>query len=627
MLARLNPHTHWAIASQLRDLDLHGRHTVRVWLRVRATSATASRQQIDHLVTRYPGLRLALERHATGRVHAAQLARLAEEPAVDDLEIAEPLRLERPLPRWPAGTGAARAAGHRNPGGVPALPDGPPVLGLIDTGLPFAHRGVCTGPDHAPVPRFQALWDQDPAPDFGDQGLVPQPFGHGAVLGHAAMRRALLAAGGRETPTYALAGYGELAARRTHGAHVLGLLAMGEGFVDRQLGLGRPASAPACTADLLGVQLPRALLHSPSRAALCGAVLDGLLWMQALCGQRPLRVALPYGSTLGPHDGSSLFEQALDQLIEASAGRLSVLLPSGNSQRMRLHATVDTTALGAGQALVWRVPPASEAAAQLELWWPSGHSAQVDVVAPNGQVVARSGWPGSPVQGGGRPGPALTGDPTPGASQCALGLVHTWAPAPGGGQQAVLLLRLGPTRVVDSGRVAAPPGDWTVRLHSPRADAGAGSPPAADAWVHAYASRAQGSFGAALRGRQAQLLVPAGSAWRVSEEGTLSGMATGRRAQVVGGYINAVLRGGAAHLNAAADYTASGTGRQGRAVDHSLASDQSPALGGVRSSGTRSAITWRMNGSSVAVPQAARLGLAPPPVAPSDLRLGQPHLP
>jgi hypothetical protein len=603
-----NAHTLLAIANQCLDLDLQGRQQLRVWLRLRQGAVA------DQLPG-FTGLRDAFDRHATGWVPVQQLAALAADPAVDDLEIAEVLRLERAPPRWPAGTGRAGAAPAAAPAGAlmpPGTAGDEPVLGLIDTGLPFAHLGLQRPGVQAPSTRLVALWDQDPAPDFGALGLVPAPFGFGAVLPRAAMEQAMAAAaasGGGEAAAYAAAGQGTVAARRTHGAHVLGLLAMDAPYVDAALGItGGPDSlyGSVLRADLLGVQLPRAALHSPSRAALCGAVLDGLLWMRSVCPGRRLRVAIPYGSTLGPHDGSSLFEQALDQLVRQSAGLLEVFLPAGNSFRLNLHATLQPAAArSAAQDLVWRMPPGSEAASFVELWLPPGLDARLDVLAPDGSLVLAGigAGPQAVLGQGGAAGVSLR------------------QPSGGGAQQQVLLVRLAPTLVVDSGRTPALPGDWCLRLHS------ASGP--AQGLLHAYGTRARGSFGAVARAQQPRLLAPAGAAWQVQHLGTISGMATGQAATVVGGYVMAAMRAGARHLPLAANYTAAGEGRNRRRVDCALPSEVSAALRGVRSAGTLSAISWRMDGSSVAVPQAVRVGTSAAPARPrySDRRLGRPIVP
>lgn len=606
----LNAHTQLALARACTDLLVRPGLPLRVWLRLQA-GATAA-----HDLAGYTGLRDVFSRHATGLVAWHDLASLAAEPSVDDLDLAEPLRLERMPPRRPAGQGRASAASAAAPAGalLPSPADASeaaqPVLGLIDTGLPFAHLGLRQPGVTTPSTRMQAIWDQDPAPDFGAWGRTPAPFGYGAVLSQDTMHQ-LMRSHASEADVYAAAGHGTVAARRTHGAHTLGLLAMHGAFVDSALGLDDTLYPDAVNRPVLGVQLPRALLDSPSRAGLCGAVLDGLLWMRAVCPGRRLRVAIPFGSTLGPHDGSSLFEQALDALIRHEAGRLEVFLPSGNSYTMQLHASVSPAEVGAGASLLWRVPPESEAASFVELWLPAGMRGQLDLLAPDGRPVLTSLGPGDKVMHEGA-------DP-----QAAVSGVSTMLRQVDGGVQQSMLLRFGPTRAGDSGRAAAAPGDWCLRLHSLT---GSG-----DGEVHAYGNRGRGSFGAAVRAQQARLLAPHGSRWAVHPLGSLSGMATGQLVSVIGGYIAASMRSGAHHLLQPARYTASGDGRNGRRVDTALASDGSASLRGVRSAGTLSAISWRMDGSSVAVPQAVRVGVdAPtsgsPPKGP-HARLGWPVVP
>jgi len=609
-------HTRMALGCGLADHALQRPGQARVWVRLKATLAP----EAAAAWAAGCGLQPAGGLHAVGWVPARQLAALAGDPAVADLMLCEPLRQERAPVRRPAPGRQFPQPSAPPAVQAPALTEAAPapaaaVLGLIDHGLPVAHRGVCRSVNGRQRTRFLALWDQDEQPDFGPHGQAPAgaagvPFGAGAVLRQASIDAALALAAGDEAAAYALLGYGDLATRRTHGSHVLGLLAMDDPWVDGAMGLHGDVAHAARQADLLGVQLPRALLHSPSRAALCGAVLDGLRWMLQEAGDRPLQVAVPYGSTLGPHDGSSLFEQALDRLIADSRGRLQVFLPSGNSYAMDLHARLASQRSPGAHELIWLQPPGSEAASFIELWLPAGTGARFDLRDPSGRAVFAGLAPADQVHHG------LGG--TSGLDS-PVSVVYGPAVAPGGQQQEVLLLRLAPTLVVDSGRAACQAGHWRLQVHGLHAGHGA---------LHAYGSRARGSFGAAARAQQGRFLAAPPSGWRVSPVGSISGMATGLEGCVVGGYVNALMRSNMFSNKQPAHYTAQGPGRAGRGVDFSLASEASQSLGGVRSAGTRTAISWRMDGSSVAVPQAIRVGMSARGLAGwRHSRLGRPIVP
>lgn len=633
-----------ALQMQFADHDVEPAQGLRVWVKL-----AAGKTEDDLLHSTKPW-RVVVGCFLTGWVTTEELRWLVESDAVEDLDLAEPLLLERRPVRQPVRAGEASPAQEKLPAGARAPQGTSPVLGIIDTGLPFVHQGVLRPHDPRRGPRqgtrFIALWDQDPEPDFGSLGRIPSRLGFGAVLDRKSIDAQQLEAGGDEALTYQLTGYGAVQARRTHGAHVLGLLAMGEPDVDAALGLGGTAYRQTLAADIVAVQLPRALLDSPSRGALCSAVLDGLLWMRDVCGKRALRVVVPYGSTLGPHDGSSLFERALDAIVQAAEGRLQVFLPVGNSHRMNLHALLAKGTGAGAHTLRWRMPLASEACSFVEIWAPAGLVQRVDVVSPDGRRRTSLQTSRSEAR-------VASADGAGGAM-----VAHAAMPAHDGvaqGKQHCVLIRFPPTQVCSSARQAGASGDWLIQVHIDSKLTGE---------VHAFGSRGRGSFGSVIRARQGRFVTPAASAWTLCCEGTISGMATGARVRVVGAYVNGITRasvmaaakakklagkaGSAGRAGEAAvagraaaavkakasTYSSSGPARNGRKVDESFAGDESSALPGVRSTGTRSAISWRMDGSSVAAPQAARVrersgndaSKSPVPVE-DELRLGKVQVP
>lgn len=562
-------------------------------------------------------------RHWVGRLTEAEMRALTAAPEVEDLELLEAFRLERPPLRRPAGTGTAQPADPALPFGATMPPGTGPVIGVIDDGFPFAHPALTRTVSGTASTRLAALWDQNPRPDFGARARVPDALGYGAVVDRAAMDAALLAAGsasGAQTRCYTAIGYGAVARRRTHGAHVIGLAAGHADWLttrmaaDSAMGLDGAASQQAQQADILAVQLPRELLDSPSRGAVSRAVLDGLVWMLGLCPDRELRVAVPYGSTLGPHDGSSLVERCLEAVLHEAAGRLTLYMPAGNSARWALHARPTAATPAGAVSLRWRLPTGSEAASFVELWAPDGALESVTLDRPDrGASVTVTCAADN-----------LAALPAPDGRPCAH-VAHARVPDAGGGLQSSTLMRFGPTQVRDSGRVQAPGGDWilTARLR----------PDADPTSLHAYGSRARGSFGAAVRGVQGRFVQEVGSGWKIMPEGTVNGMACHGQVQVVGAYVNRWVRQGVpvgtTQPELASRYTASGPGRNARGVDLSLPGDHSESLSGVRSIGTLGAITWRMDGSSVATAQCPRFDdLATLPSKPTtDPRLGKPRVP
>ena len=77
-----------------------------------------------------------------------------------------------------------------------------------------------------------------------------------------------------------------------------------------------------------------------------------------------------YGPQAGAHNGSSLLERAIDDLIDSQkyVDELFVVVPIGNSFQSRAHAQLELTQ-GGGE-IAWHVPPDSETPGFLEIWIP-----------------------------------------------------------------------------------------------------------------------------------------------------------------------------------------------------------------------------------------------------------------
>ena len=551
-----------------------------------------------------------VERYCAGFADSIGVRLLAALPLVARLEIAAPFAIGRPPVRRPT-TALLRHASSA--AAVPQDITGV-VLGVIDSGIPFLHAAICRDVIGKRSTRMLSMWDQDTQPDFVGLGQTPSGFGYGAELSRAAINRAIqLAHSGSfvdEDRCYALVGYGAVSRSKTHGSHVLGLLAGDR--IDEELGLSDENCIEARDADVIAVQLPRAVLNSPSRAAMCRAVLDGIAWMLSKVPKTSrLVVAIPYGSTLGPHDGSSFFERALDDMVAAfGPQRLTVVLPTGNSYLWNVHAELNKLMPKSVERLVWRAPPESEAATRIEIWVPQKTSLAIRVRPPGQALFDKWIQPSETtlIEANGERTYAIANATNNAATE------------------RMALVRLEPTKS-SSGGGLAPSGRWDIEIKSTKQ---------IEHSIHAYGSRARGSFGASLRGRQGRFvkLSDPSSGWYLNKLGTISGMATGSAVAVVGGYIN-----WKAPYVDAAKYTGAGPTRDGRyRVNYSRPSDHSAALGGMRSSGTRSAVTFRMDGSSIAVPQVARIlahGIAvilPPdpakypfaPIGPPLDRLGTP---
>jgi len=157
--------------------------------------------------------------------------------------------------------------------------------------------------------------------------------------------------------------------------HANAVIALGAGAVDPV----DPERASAGLADLVIVHLPSKALTQTHGLWLNVYVLDAVRFiLDKAPADAPVVINLSVGAYGGLHDGRSLLEQALDELIERERGRLCIVMAAGNTQQMHLHAqTVLAEEQSAGQRL--ELPGDMHRTAVLEAYL-SG-PAQVELVA------------------------------------------------------------------------------------------------------------------------------------------------------------------------------------------------------------------------------------------------------
>ncbi len=497
------------------------------------------------------------------------------------------------------------------------------VLGVIDDGFPFAQAQWRR--------RMPLLWDQNGPRTTG-------PPGYGRIWYSDQMEDLVRQQSGTRLPedvaAYRAASMRSLRQRATHGAHIMDLLGGHRPpharISDSRQTLetdrdGSASVAPdwnaapdaASAAPMVCVQLPRGAIEDPTGRWLGLHALDGLDFILNALSKthaqgQVVAINLSWGPQTGPHDGSSLFEQALQERVAhqlQKLGRLVLVgLPAGNSYAARAHAEY---VVSKGGEITWRVPPGYKAPSFLEIWWPAGTAgvnAQVEVIAPDGRRIA---FP--------RPSDEVVFvEPIPAMSLTRV--MH--------GRRPMVLLALAPTAITEN---PAPHGAWQIRVLPVAGASGS---------VHAYVARQSANMGARRRGPDSHLFDPAYEFERqtrcfpdeiasshVRREGTLNGIATGKGTLVVGGAVlNRSALGGTRALTR---YSAAGpgAGSLARVPTAAFAADESPTLPGLRASAVRAGSSVRLMGTSVAAPQYLRrlvclaAGTCPP------LRYGAPQDP
>jgi len=569
---------------------------------------------------RRPNLRLG--QHFTAFAPKAFFDALAQ--GGDDLEALRvgPKRIQLGLPLR-ASSVARQRSGHRKAGlaGGPVHPPeqgwcpGTVVVGAIDDGIAFANARFRRADGTS---RVEAFWIQDDVPG----ATPPADYGYGREIGKggidALLQECTQAGWLNEDKFYrrcSLADFTSplhraVAWRTAHGTHVLDLAAgygMAEDRADR---------------PVIGVQLPVASTASQSGAGLEPFVHDAICYILDRArrltgtGDPPLPVVInfSYGTHAGPHDGTSLLEQAIDDAVAGANSPVRIVLPAGNTHAARCHAEVAFKAPGEVVHLHMRVQPDDQTPSTVQFWLPyagPGGPAQsrvsLSVETPDG---VQSPWID---EAAGQQFSLLSN----GQEYC-LGL-YSFVPTPTG--RGVFRIDLSPTgRVLpstsagDPGTVA-PSGVWIIRLRNTLLAPG----DKVEAWIE----RDDLLYGYPRRGRQAYFDErcyvrfdkegrpveedPANPPCRVQRAGMINAIGTGGLAAVVGGFVR--------RNREAASYSAGGpiTPARGSTLDPALrkpdalaVSDDSRVHSGVLAAGSRSGSTVAISGTSVACPQITR---------------------
>lgn len=493
------------------------------------------------------------------------------------------------------------------------------VFGLIDDGLALAHAHFL---DAAECSRVAYFWRQD---GLG-RGVRPKALGYGRELGAAQIDNAMNAARDAsgavdEDAVYAALGlsrlgkpwpagrvpYHALDTAVSHGTHVLDLATGPWGVLAR---LSNPPSDldappswhrlqdPASQAPIVAVQLDYRTVQDTSGGSMNVHVLDALMYILARCQpSAEVVVNISFGALAGPHDGSSLLEAAMDDLVQRCAGRLQIVLAAGNSYQSRTHANL-TLQAGESHSLRWLVPPDDTTPSFLELWLPEGASAvQLQLTPP--------GHPPLPPFVPGQSGAWLQDK----LLRCAMIYPRRSA---SGANGTCALLALQPTTAFEPAVATAPSGVWEITL----TQQGGGA-----VTIDAYVERDDITIGTRTGARQSRFedesYDTSGNPWALVDDpanpspirrsGNFSDIATGGRTVSVGG-IRARDGSWARYSPRWPDPDAARAARPGVSSipDEQAYSDECAAVEGWSAAGTRSASTVRLRGTSAAAPQVAR---------------------
>lgn len=244
------------------------------------------------------------------------------------------------------------------------------LVGLVDSGIDL-HHGDFIRPDG--TTRIVSLWDQT------DTGTPPSGFTYGAEWSAAQIDAGSV----KEVDDFG------------HGTHVLGI-ATGDGSA---AGHGQPPYT------FVGMA-PDADICAVKTDLTTSGVVDGIHYIFQVAAARgePAVVNLSLGTQEGPHDGTHLLDQLINQLT--GPGRI-VVAAAGNEGADDIHAQV-TVPPASSQNMTMLVPPYTPGPKNeddfiiLGAWYGASDQIAVTLTTPSGVVLG-------PVA----PGDSLTGRSTP----------------------------------------------------------------------------------------------------------------------------------------------------------------------------------------------------------------------
>jgi subtilisin family serine protease len=322
---------------------------------------------------------------ATVRVDRDQAQELAESATITALEKSRNLRPsyemggdwenEEALEDNVGEDEPAEPAGYtRRPEGLQCTGTGV-VVAALDWGVDPCHPAF----QHADgSTRILSLWDQRST----EGGGAGNRWGYGYIHTEEDINRALKSDDPYGALNYHPADAG--GAGSAHGTHVLDIAA-GSG-----LGGGMAGVAPE--ADLVFVHLARTTeILSEGSLGDSASVLEALEQVFSVAGDRPCVVNMSVGAHGGSHDGETLVELGIDRAVSLvpTASR-AVTNSSGNYRLRRAHSS-GRVSPDAPKIIPFRVPPNDPNDSELELFYSRVDRFVVEVVGPEGNLVARAG--------------------------------------------------------------------------------------------------------------------------------------------------------------------------------------------------------------------------------------------
>lgn len=304
----------------------------------------------------------------TCRLTREDIPKVRQHPSVASMKAPDPV-----IPELPPASDSSEALEEirptdiRRPPGLRETGKGV-IVGVIDWGCDFAYPSF-RKPDGST--RLLTLWDQQ------GRGAAPNRYGYGVVHSADDINRALQSRRPYDQLKYNPA-RSDPGSTGTHGTHVLDIAA-GNGASGGPLGI-------APEADLIFVHLAAKVGGFVSLGDSI-TLLEAVDFIFRTAGSRPCVINMSLGNMAGPHDGTTLVEQGLDNALLAAPNR-AISQSCGNYFGRGTHAARQ---IRPGQVMTfeWITDQADITPNELEIWYSSRDRFSVRLHSPDGKTSER----------------------------------------------------------------------------------------------------------------------------------------------------------------------------------------------------------------------------------------------
>lgn len=253
------------------------------------------------------------------------------------------------------------------------------IVGLLDTGIDPYHPDFLDANNKT---RVQFIWDQ-----WSQTGPAPSGYTYGREW----------------TKQQIDAGQCTMTDEGAHGSHCAGTAA-GDGSASTAGYIGMATKADIimvanASEDMFTYGFAPPWYPSPSTVG----SLDGLAYLYQKKTQlnKPMVISWSQGVIMGPHDGSTLFEQGVDNFI--SQRNIAVCIAAGNDQERGWHARSQVSTGSARTVSFTTGTPGQDQLSgdvKFEIWYKLGDKLNLELIDPMGGVSRIFGpdetnWPGA----------------------------------------------------------------------------------------------------------------------------------------------------------------------------------------------------------------------------------------